>query len=41
MMRDVLGLVIDSLFYGAGVLAVYVLARETKKTIDYLRGPKP
>ena len=31
MMRDVLGLVIDSLFYGAGVLAVYVLARELRK----------
>ena len=41
MMRLLLDTTIDSLFYGAGVLAIWVLARETKRTIDYLRGTEP
>lgn len=36
-----MGTAIQLLIYAAGVLAVWVLARETKKTIDYLKGPKP
>lgn len=36
-----IGVLIQAFIYAAGVLAVWVLARETKKTIDYLRGTKP
>ena len=33
-----IGVLVQTFIYAAGVLAVYVLARETKRTIDYLRG---
>lgn len=36
-----IGVIVQAFIYAAGMLAVWVLTRETKKTIDYLRGTKP
>lgn len=36
-----IGILVQAFIYAAGMLAVWVLARETKKTIDYLKGTKP
>lgn len=36
-----IGILVQAFIYAAGAFALVVLARETKKTINYLRGTKP